>query len=334
MDNILVPLDGSAYAECVLPHAIALAKVFDASVTLVHILDQPSASLRLPNADPIDWYLKKLAAAQYLEIVKARLEENGLRVKTLLLEGRVTEQIVTLAHMSQPDLLLLSGYGETGKHGGFVSSVTQQILQYIQISTLIVREDLSAGLPADGIHYQRVLVPLDGSQRAGVALSIAESIAGAHQAELSIVHVVAQPEMARHMPLKQEEAELVDRFVEINQKEGSKYLKLIASRLPIIVQTSILVSNNIAVTLQKYMEQAQIDLLIMSAHGYSGEAKWPYGSVTDRFITNSTVPLLIVQDQSQQSSESVPTNVDTRQPARQRVTGRSHLLSKTGKVRN
>jgi nucleotide-binding universal stress UspA family protein len=167
-----------------------------------------------------------------------------------------------------------------------------------------------------------------------VALSIAESIAGAHQAELSIVHVVAQPEMARHMPLKQEEAELVDRFVEINQKEGSKYLKLIASRLPIIVQTSILVSNNIAVTLQKYMEQAQIDLLIMSAHGYSGEAKWPYGSVTDRFITNSTVPLLIVQDQSQQSSESVPTNVDTRQPARQRVTGRSHLLSKTGKVRN
>lgn len=327
MDHILVPLDGSASAECVLPHAIAIAQIFDAGITLAHILDQPGASLRLPNADPIDWHLKKLAAGQYLEVIKARLEEHGLSVKTILLEGRVTEQIVKLTQASRPDLLILSGYGETGKHGGFVSSVTQQILQYIQVSTLIIREDLSAGSNMNAIRYQRVLVPLDGSQRAGVALSIAEVITTVHQAELRLVYVVVQPEVARHMPLNQEEADMVDRFVEINQDAGGKYLKQIASRLPVTVRTSTLVSNNIAVTLQNYMEQEQIDLLIMSAHGYSGEAKWPYGSVTDRFITNSTIPLLIVQDQLHQSSESVHTNVDTRQPAGQRDTGRTRLIS-------
>src|SRR5690606_20704975 len=110
-----------------------------------------------------------------------------------------------------------------------------------------IRESLSAGSNRNPIRYQRVLVPLDGSQRAGVALSVAEAITTVHKAELTLAYVVVQPEMARYMPLSQEESELVDRFMEINQGVGDKYLKQIASRLPISVQTSILVSNNIAV---------------------------------------------------------------------------------------
>jgi nucleotide-binding universal stress UspA family protein len=62
LDHILVLLDGSPLAECVLPHAVALAKAFGAQITLVHVLEQPSASLRLPKADPLDWYLKKSTA--------------------------------------------------------------------------------------------------------------------------------------------------------------------------------------------------------------------------------------------------------------------------------
>jgi nucleotide-binding universal stress UspA family protein len=67
----------------------------------------------------------------------------------------------------------------------------------------------------------------------------------------------------------------------------------------------LLVSDNVASTLQNLSEQEQIDLLILSAHGYSGEAKWPYGGVTNRFITDGTVPLLIVQDLPHRSSEAM-----------------------------
>jgi len=49
LNNILVPLDGSALAECVLPHAAAIAKAFDAQITLVNVLEQPSASLECPK---------------------------------------------------------------------------------------------------------------------------------------------------------------------------------------------------------------------------------------------------------------------------------------------
>lgn len=319
LDHILVPLDGSPLAECVLPHVITLAKTFDAQVTLVHVLEQPSASLRLPKADPLDWYLQKSTARVYLDTVQARLEEHNLFIQTALLEGRATEQIVELAHARKVDLLILSGYGESGAKVGDesgISSVVHHILQRVRISTLIIRTSQPVAAQTDNLRYQRLLVPLDGSQRAGSVLAIAAALAREQGAELSVVHVVPKPEMARRMPLSQEDAELIQRFIERNQEEASKYLEQIQAHLPAKTQSHLLVSDNVAATLQRLTEQEQIDLLVLSAHGYSGEAKWPYGSVTNRFITHGTTPLLIVQDLPQDLTEAAYAGSETRQLAR------------------
>src|SRR5258705_5137841 len=98
LNNVLVPLDGSPLAECVLSHVVAIAKAFDSEVTLLNVLEQPSESLRMPKADPLDWYLKKTEAEAYLNAVKVRLEQFNVTVKTRLIEGRATEQIVDYAH--------------------------------------------------------------------------------------------------------------------------------------------------------------------------------------------------------------------------------------------
>ena len=72
-DHILVPLDGSSLAECVLPHAIAIAKAFSAQITLVHVLEHPATSRGSSNVDPLDWSLNRLAANLYLDTVHSRL---------------------------------------------------------------------------------------------------------------------------------------------------------------------------------------------------------------------------------------------------------------------
>jgi nucleotide-binding universal stress UspA family protein len=320
LDQVLVPLDGSPLAECVLPHAIAIAKAFGAQITLVHVLEQPSASLRLPKADPLDWYLKKSAANQYLSAVKAHLEASNLSVQIILLEGRAAEQIVELAHANKVDLLILSGYGETGVNGGSesgISNIVQQILQRLRTSTLIIRTNQPTSVQTDDFRYRRLLVPLDGSQRAGAVLTMANALARAHEAELLLVHIVSKPEMARHMPLSREDTELATRLIERNQDAGSKYLELMLPHLPANTRTRLLVSDNIAATLQSVSEQEQIDLLILSAHGYSGEVKWSYGSVTNRFITDGTTPLLIVQDLPKEASQAAHSGIETRQLVRQ-----------------
>jgi nucleotide-binding universal stress UspA family protein len=316
LNHILVPLDGSPRAESVLPHAIAVTKAFNTQITLVQILDQQSGTLRSPRPDPLDWYLKKSAANLYLESVQSRLAEHGILAQIRLEEGFIAEKIAEIAHTTQVDLLILSGYGETSINAGSISSMVQNILQRVRISTLIVRENPVSPVITDDLSYKKVMVALDCSQRAGSALPISTALAEVYQPELLLVHVVKKPEMPRQLPLTQEDEELVNRVIERNIEEGSKYLNQVKSHLPATTQTRLLVSDNVAVTLQTVSEQENIDLLILSAHGYSGEAKWPYGSVTSRFITDGTTPLLIVQDLQWTDPESSRANVEPRQPTR------------------
>lgn len=316
LERIFVPLDGSPMNEGVLPHVIAIAKAFNAVITLAHVLEQPSGSLQLPKADPLDWYLKKSAAKLYLTQIQTRLQDHLIKADVLILEGNVAEQIVKHAHIMQADLLIVSSNSRGKVNTGGVSSNVQHILQQVRTSILIIRTGGSNTELAREPSYQRMLVPLDGSQRAGAALTIATAFAEAYRSEILLVHVVTRPEMARHMPLTQEETVLVNRVVERNQEEGGKYLEQVREQLHPSCQTLLLVGDNVAATLQNLSEEEQIDLLVLSAHGYSGETRWPYGNITNRFITHGTTPLFIVQDLQPDSLERVRADVSTRQPTR------------------
>jgi nucleotide-binding universal stress UspA family protein len=122
--------------------------------------------------------------------------------------------------------------------------------------------------------------------------------------------------MARHMPLSHEDAELMQRVIECNREEITRYLEQTQAHLPANTQTRVLISDNVAATLQTVSEEEQVDLLVLSAHGYSGEARWPYGSITNRFITDGTAPLLIVQDLQWDSPASRRAGVENRVPIR------------------
>jgi nucleotide-binding universal stress UspA family protein len=100
----------------------------------------------------------------------------------------------------------------------------------------------------------------------------------------------------RHAPPSTEETELVDRIVEINRTEAERYLESVAARLPGDVQTRLVVSDNTVATLHNLMDQEGVDLVLLSAHGYSGEPQWTYGSITSHLIAYSTKPMLVVQD--------------------------------------
>ena len=75
------------------------------------------------------------------------------------------------------------------------------------------------------------------------------------------------------------------------------------------MQTHLLTSDNAAVALHQLAEQEHIDMVALSAHGYSGNQQWPYGGMVNNFILYGKVPLLIVQD--------LPGKQDSLPPAQQ-----------------
>jgi nucleotide-binding universal stress UspA family protein len=120
-----------------------------------------------------------------------------------------------------------------------------------------------------------------------------------HKSQIQIVHVVKTPEMARHMPPAQEDIDLSNQIVARNRDEALHYLDQVKLGSPLAgvdVQTHLIVSENATVALHELVDREQIDMIVLNAHGYSGNSQWPYGSMVNNFILYGKVPLLIVQD--------------------------------------
>jgi nucleotide-binding universal stress UspA family protein len=301
-DPILVPLDGSQLAECVLPHGVAIASPFDAEITLLSMLERGQAGASAQIFDLLNWQINKTKMKLYLEKTKNRLEEARIRARAAVLEGLTAEGITEYAQNQGMKLIILSSHAHTGWSKWGISSTAQKIILNAPTSVLIIRayqHDIQAGALSTIPVYQHILVPLDGSQRAENVLPIVTQLAHFHKSQIHLVHVVQTPEMVRQMPPVQEDIDLSNRVVARNQEEAGYYLDQMKARSTlegIVVQTHLLTSDNVAVALHQVVEQEHIDMVALSAHGYSGNQQWPYGSMVNNFILYGKVPLLIVQD--------------------------------------
>lgn len=298
-DPVMVPLDGSLLAECVLQHVVAIARAFDAKVILLRVLDKKQASEKAQLFDLVNWQINKTGAKLYLEKISTRLQKSGLRIETAVLEGLVAESITEYALKRGVKLIILSSHGRSGLSRWGISSVTQKIIFSAPTSVLIIRAHQPATSELLEQQYTRLMVPLDGSRRAEYVLPMVTLLARFHRSRVYIVHVVKTPEMARQMPLAHEDLELSDRIVARNREEAIRYLDQVRLQSPlegIEVQTRLLTSDNAAAALHELADKENIDMVALSAHGYSGYNQWPYGSMVNNFILYSKVPLLIVQD--------------------------------------
>ncbi len=297
--HILVPLDGSPLAECVLPHALEIARAFEARLTVLQVLERPSSRDGTPAVDPLDWHLTKVESETYLDGVAKRLKDAGADVRTACIEGRPATRVIEFAHRQGVDLIALSSHGQSGLSGWNVSSVVQKIILRAHMSILLVRAYEIASKRLVDLRYRRLIVTLDGSHRAECMLPSVTGLARYHKAEVLLTHVVRRPEMPRRGPLPAEDVELTNRVVRRNTSEATHYLEQLQARLsPDIseIRPCLLVAQNVSATLHELVETQRADLVIISAHGHSGGSRWPYGSVAVSFIVYGNTPLLIVQD--------------------------------------
>lgn len=285
--RILVPLEGSALAECALPHAKAIAQAVGAQLLLLHVVEQEDGD-RAPQVDPLDWYLQKAEAQSYISQISHEWQQSDLSVSHALVEGPAAARVVEYAHDNDVDLIVLSNQSQSG--------VAQKVIWQVGKSVMLVRAEWPTAAAVDEMRYGRILISLDGSLRAESVLPLATRLAQHHQAGLLLAHIVARPDMVnRHTPTPEDSA-LIAQITGRNLAAATGYLTQLQQRLPLETQTRLLVSDNVIASLHDLIEQEKVDLLILSAHGHSGGSQRPFGNVATNFITYGLVPLLIVQD--------------------------------------
>jgi nucleotide-binding universal stress UspA family protein len=307
-EHILVPLDGSFLAECVLPHVIAIATTHDASVTLLRVLEEQGEQDRTAFVSPLDAHLDNVIAQAYLAEVADRLSRAGILVETVTLSGAAAVQIVAFAQQNDVDLIVMSSHGKSGLSGWNMSSVVQKVAARAYRSMMIVRAYVPAGEGDDIVTYRRLLVPLDGSQRAECVLPIAASLARAHDAQLALAHIVRRPEMPRQLWTSEEDHHLLDQLTGCRRRRAESYLEDVRRRLAVDANVELQVSTDVPGALQALAEEGAFDLVMMSAHGHSGSPRRIYGSVAASLIGYGSTPLLIVQDL--QGEQLVPSRAE------------------------
>ena len=148
--------------------------------------------------------------------------------------------------------------------------------------------------------YRRILVPLDGSKLAECALPYAEALAkGCDTEKVILVSVTERVQGYRALkdpgqPLGQR---LVPEAFGKKEKQAQRYLDRIAKAMEakgINVSTEVLLWKP-AEAIVGYAKQSGCDLIIMASHGRSGVSRWAHGSVADKVLRGSPVPVLMVK---------------------------------------
>lgn len=292
--RILLPLDGSSLAECVLPHARTIAHTMGAEIILTHVLEQENESAREGGLDPLAWHLRKAEAETYLEEVRGSL--SHIPVRTALLQGPAAATLVEFSKERQVDLIILSSHGSSGLSGWNVGSVAQKIIYRAKTSLMIIPAYREAETDVEEMKYRRLLVPLDGSQRAECVLPFVNALSRDEEAKTTLLHVCVKPEMPRRSPLTPEEVALADQVMESNRVEAQRYLEDVRAQLDCPAEYRVLQVDDLIAALHEEAENLSCDLVVLSAHGYSGDTHRPFGSVVTSFIAYGSQPLLIVQD--------------------------------------
>ncbi len=293
MHRILVPLDGSHLAEVALPHAVAVARAFDAEVVLFRVTED-SASV----VDTVEWRLNLAEGAAYLNTLAKRI--GRVPVKASEADGNAAEQIMSFARHEKIDLIVLSTHGSAGLTDFSMSSTVHKIISGAHTSILLVRPTEEVELrDLNQLAYRRLLVPLDCSPRGDWAVHVAAALARAHHAELWNAHIVPAPEMARRFPRSSEDTALAERVIESNRAAAEAYLGEMARRFAspdLSIRTEVIRSPRVVDALEDLARREHFDLVILSAHGQSGGTKWPYGSVAGTLLQYGTGPILVLQD--------------------------------------
>lgn len=143
--HIMVPLDGSKLAECVLPHVESIAKTCETGkLTFIRVVTPlrlyEGAESRIPaeerqrlEDDSVE------VAKKYLEQMVKKNRYNNLTAQSAILFGNVNEQLVDFANKNDVDLIVISTHGRSGPSRWVWGSVADRILRSSCVPVLMVR---------------------------------------------------------------------------------------------------------------------------------------------------------------------------------------------------
>jgi nucleotide-binding universal stress UspA family protein len=305
--KVLVPLDGSSFAEHALPLAVALARRSRAGIHLVTVTTPITAAylegVFVGSAD-----LEAEAAAQrqgYLEAIMARLRERiDVPLTGEVMHGEVSSTLCDLAGTGEYDLVVMATHGRSPFGRFWLGSVADEMMRHATLPLLLVRPGEAPPNLEEEPDLSRIVVPLDGTKLAEQILEPAVALAGlVPGAEVVLVRAVRPVLPIDVAPEGMEtgtEAEHLLHEMETMQKEvegeAGTYLAEIARRLEargLRVRTHVVIEDHPDEAILHEAEDEHAGLIALETHGRGGLSRLLHGSIADKVVRSAHVPILV-----------------------------------------
>ena len=187
--NILLATDFSSSSEAALPHALSLARRYDARLVVAHVI-RPDLFELVPTeqSDVLKESTRRHAEEQMTRLlVSGRL--RGIPHQVLIEEGTLWSVLSREIKSHDIDLVVVGTHGRTGSRKLLLGSVAEEVFRLAPCPVLTVGPRVAAGKgPLDS--PKKVLYATDFRAESERAAAFAVSLAQEHQAHLSLLHVV------------------------------------------------------------------------------------------------------------------------------------------------
>lgn len=332
--QVLVALDGSQEAEKALPVAARLVRGSGGSLTLVRVVRAP-VEFEVGAVLPATWAPasqpeERKEATAYLAALRLEPILADLPTTAAVYAGPPASMILAAAASHKADLIVLTSHGRTGMARWMLGSVAAAVARESSISTLVLRGQRETDLQEARKEPLAALIPLDGSRLAEAALrpalQLLGALAGSSPVALHLLSIVQPLPLTEAAPLAggvSGEGQIV--LTEVDKTmlgEAEEYLCSIAEQTqrdagqllpgravsitwsavwnPDVAHTIVSIGESgreLAGTAQQASGLAPSNLIAMATHGHGGLQRWAMGSVTDRVLHATHLPMLVVRPQ-------------------------------------
>lgn len=302
--RVLFPTDFSPGARQAFPQAASLADWHDAELHIYnvtgrhrHDYEDTQHNFPVPTEVLEEWLGRAEGGAGWPDL-------NGLKIVQRQVESAVpAEKILAYASDEDIDLVVMGTHGRRGADRMLFGSVTEEVVRKAPCPVLTVREGAEKA-PRQAV--RRVLVPVDFSDVTETAVRHAREIVQTYGAEIDLLHVVEEPiypnaygmdpvEFPTEEVVERVEAQLADLA---REEIGFEHVMVEA------------VVGPPAIGILDYIEKNEVDLVVLATHGRTGFDRLLLGSVTERVLRRSPVPVFVVKpDQKSLLSEKASTSV-------------------------
>jgi nucleotide-binding universal stress UspA family protein len=298
--NLLVPLDGSPFAEEALPLALDVARRAGAELHLVSVAPPPTPHLfsdkTTPHTAAWQTYLDRVA-----DVLRGR---SPVTVRTAVLQGAgVAQQVGAHAEAVGADLVVMTTHGKGVLSAFWLGSVTYELLHYLPLPMLLVRPGAWEGRWGPEGAPKHLLLPLDGTASSEAVLEPAAALGSLFDADYTLLRVVEEVSFQGPgldpVALSSPALELLDQVKAVEDELSSEslaYLEGVADRLRargLRARIEVVEAADPTEAILKAAAAPGVNLVALETVILRGPSQLAFGSVARKIIHGSSAPILV-----------------------------------------